>query len=127
MKISVNVDKIVVLGLEKNEKTIRKKFDGIFPNRRVDYFITKGVGTAQNDGMMSSSLWKIMCHDTIDKISIDIFKNHVEIIKQCFYNPYIHNVLILEDDASFPDWNQKKWDKTEHWLKKIPKNGIYSF
>ena len=84
MKISVNVDKIVVLGLEKNEKTIRSKFDGIFSNRRVDYFITKGVGTAQNDGMMSSSLWKIMCHDTIDKISIDIFKNHVEIIKQCF-------------------------------------------
>ena len=118
MKISVNVDRIVVLGLEKNERTIRKKFDGIFPNKKVSYFITKGVGTAQNDGMMSSSLWKIMCHDTIDKISIDIFKNHVEIIKQCFYNPYIHNVLILEDDACFPNWDQKKWNKTEHWLKK---------
>lgn len=118
--MKIFVDKVVVLGLEKNEDKIRKKFNNLFQKEQLDFFITKGVGTAQNDGNMSSSLWKIMCHDTIDKISIDIFKNHVEIIKQCFYNPTINNVLILEDDACFPDWNQQKWNETECWLKQNP-------
>lgn len=118
--MKIFVDKVIVLGLEKNEEKIRKKFDLLFPKDQLDYFITKGVGTTQNDGTMNSSLWKIMCHDTIDNISIDIFKNHVQIIKQCFYNPQIQNVLILEDDACFPNWNQEKWNKTEAWLQNNP-------
>jgi hypothetical protein len=118
MKISV--DKVVVLTLEKNEKKIKNKFDPLFPKKQLEYYITKGVGTTQNDGTMNSSLWKIMCHDTIDKISIDIFKNHVNIIKKCFHNPNIQTVLILEDDAYFPNWDQVKWNKTEQWLQQNP-------
>jgi len=113
-------DKICVLGLEKKEQQIRNKFDSLFPTSQLDYFITKGVGTGQNDGTTSSSYWDILNHSTIDKISIDIFKNHISIIKKYYQDESIENILILEDDAEFPNWDQHKWNRVEYWLKENP-------
>lgn len=115
--MNIDVSRISVLGLEKNKEKIEQKFNSFFPNRKIDYFITKGVGTTQNDGTTTSSFWNILNHNTIDKISIDIFNNHISIIKNAWEDETIDTILILEDDAVFRNWNQEKWNKVEYWLK----------
>lgn len=114
--MNIEVSKISVLGLEKNEKKIEEKFNGLFPTRKVDYYITKGVGTTQNDGTTYSSFWNILNHNTVDKISMDIFKNHIAIIKRAWEDERVDTILVLEDDAMFPDWNQERWNKVWYWL-----------
>ena len=111
------VDKVVVLGLEKNQEHIKKKFSKVFKQNKVDYFITKGVGTRQNDGQVDASYWSILNHNATDEISKDIFKNHIEIIKRAYEDQSIKNILILEDDAEFKNWDQKRWENVETFLK----------
>ena len=109
------VDKVYVLGLQKKEEKIRKYFNQIFPESKLLYFFTNGVGATQNDGQMQSSLWNILTHSTIDNVSMDIFSNHMKMIQEAYQSNY-QNVLFLEDDARFPSWNQKQWQEIEIWL-----------
>lgn len=99
-----NVDKIFILGLLKNKPKIEKKFNSIFHDKRfygkLDYYLVPGVGSATNDGLYDTSLWSIINHKSIDNISQDIFKNHVDIYRKSKEMKY-RRVLILEDDAIF--------------------------
>ena len=84
----LNVDKIIVLGLLKNKEKIEKKFSNMFTDhtKKLEYHLVPGVGSTQNDGNYYSSLWSILHHRTIDNISKDIFKNHVNIYKKARKN-----------------------------------------
>lgn len=110
------VDKNFVLGLKKKETEIRSYFDKHFPSEKLIYHFTEGVGAQHNDGQVTSSLWDILCHNTIDKVSIDIFKNHIAMIEQAYKDDTVQHALFLEDDARFPSWNASKWQRIESWL-----------
>jgi len=109
------VENIYILGLKKNEIKIRQEFENNFPKEKTIFVMKDGVTSNTNVGTMSSTLWNILSHNTIDEVSQDIFKNHMEIIR----NAYDHgkeSILILEEDARFPDWNETKWKNIETWL-----------
>ena len=105
-----NVDKIFILGLLKNKTKIEKKFNSIFQDKRfsgkLDYYLVPGVGSATNDGLYDTSLWSIINHKTMDNISKDIFKNHVDIYQKSKEMNY-DRVMILEDDAIFQSEKNK--------------------
>ena len=105
-----NVDKIFILGLLKNKTRIISKFDSIFNDKsfdgKLEYHLVNGVGSATNDGLYDSSLWSILQHKTMDRISRDIFKNHVDIYKKSKQMHY-ERVMILEDDAIFTSYKNQ--------------------
>lgn len=105
-----NVDKIFILGLLKNKTRIISKFDSIFNDKlfdgKLEYHLVNGVGSATNDGLYDSSLWSILQHKTMDRISRDIFKNHVDIYKKSKQMDY-ERVMILEDDAIFTSYKNQ--------------------
>ena len=105
-----NVDKIFILGLLKNKTRIISKFDSIFNDKsfdgKLEYYLVNGVGSATNDGLYDSSLWSILQHKTMDRISRDIFKNHVDIYKKSKQMDY-ERVMILEDDAIFTSYKNQ--------------------
>ena len=110
------VDKTFVLGLKKKEAEIRNYFDKHFLSEKLSYHFTEGVGAHHNDGQVTSSLWDILCHNTIDKVSIDIFKNHLQMIQTAYDDTSVQHALFLEDDARFPSWNSSKWERIQAWL-----------
>jgi len=115
-----NVDKIFVLGLMKNKKKIESKFSKIFSNtdaKKLEYHFVSGVGSTQNDGMYHSSLWSILNHNTIDNISKDIFKNHMDIYRKAKESNF-DRILVLEDDAYFKDYSVKQLQFLNLWLGK---------
>jgi hypothetical protein len=118
--LKIFVNRIYVLGLQKNETEIHSAYKSILPLEKTQMVLKEGVGNSQNDGKMESSLWKILNHSTIDAVSRDIFKNHISIIREAYENTTNETVLILEEDARFPNWNQKKWDNIENFLTKYP-------
>ena len=114
-----NVDKIFVLGLVKNKASIQKKFSSMFPDsniyNKIEYYFVTGSGSTQNDGLLNSSLWSILQHKTIDRISKDIFKNHIDILKKAKENNYTR-ILILEDDAYFTPISNNQMVAVNHWM-----------
>ena len=112
-----NVDKIIVLGLLKNKAEIEKKFSSMFTDhtKKLEYHLVPGVGSTQNDGNYHSSLWSILHHRTIDNISKDIFKNHVNIYKNARRNNW-NRILVLEDDVVFPKIYPKQNKVVNRWL-----------
>lgn len=112
------VDKVVILTTEnKVTDKWKKRYLDFFPENKVDFFITKGVGATQNGGNMDESLGTILSHQSIDAVSKDILKNHLKIIETSLQSN-VQNVMILEDDAIFPKWNESKWKRMESWLEK---------
>jgi hypothetical protein len=118
--LKIFVNRIYVLGLQKNETEIHSAYKSILPLEKTQMVLKEGVGNSQNDGKMESSLWKILNHSTIDAVSRDIFKNHISIIREAYENTTNETVLILEEDARFPNWDQKKWDNIENFLRTYP-------
>jgi len=71
-----------------------------------------------NEGKLSDNLWNILNHSTKDEISLDIMKNHLDMISKA-YSEKQKFVLFLEDDAFFPSSFQKKRFQTQmQYLKK---------
>ena len=114
--IDIFVDKVSVLGLTKHETKIKTYFDSIFHKDQLNYCFKPGVGANSNDGQMTSSLWSILNHNTVDRVSKDIFQNHIEMIRNAYMDPTVKYLLMLEDDARFPQWDQTKWDEIQTWL-----------
>lgn len=115
--IKISVDSIYVLGLQKYETETYNAFKSILPLNKTNFIFKEGVGNTHNDGKMQSSLWNILNHNTIDAVSKDIFKNHISIIRNVYYNSKEETILILEEDARFPKWNQIKWNRIEKFLR----------
>ena len=114
--INISVDSIYILGLQKYETETYNAFKSILPLNKTKFIMKEGVGNTHNDGKMQSSLWNILNHNTIDAVSKDIFKNHISIIRNAYYTSREESILILEEDARFPNWNQRKWDRIEKFL-----------
>ena len=111
------VDKVVILTTEnKVSDTWKKRYLDFFSENTVDFFVTKGVGATQNGGNINESLLTILSHNSLDPVSKDILKNHLKIIENSLQDSNVKNVMILEDDAMFPDWNSEKWKRMESWL-----------
>jgi hypothetical protein len=109
-------EKIYVLGLEsKDTPDWRKNFDSFIPNDKLEFCIKKGAKNPKNEGKMDCSMLEILNHSNINNVSMDIFKNHIDIMKNALQSNY-NCVMILEDDASFPNWNEQKWQKIQNWL-----------
>jgi hypothetical protein len=113
------VDKVVVLTTEqKITDKWKSRYLDFFSENKVEFFVTKGIGATQNSGNIDESLSTILRHNSSDAVSRDILKNHLAIIQKSIDDRTIQNVMILEDDAIFPNWNNKKWNRIETWLQK---------
>ena len=104
-----SIDKIFILGLLKNKKSIESKFNNLFVSKedrqKIVYHFTEGIGhNTTNDGSYNASLRQILSHSTKDNISKNIFENHIKIIEKGYIGKY-KNIMILEDDAI---WDVKK-------------------
>jgi len=103
-----SIDKIFVLGLLKNKKSIEEKFNNLFVSKddkmKIVYHYTEGVkNRTNNDGSYDANLKEILGHNTKDEISKDIFINHIKIIEKGYLGKH-KNIMVLEDDAI---WNVK--------------------
>lgn len=104
-----SIDKIFVLGLLKNKKSIEEKFNNLFVSKddkmKIVYHYTEGVkNRTNNDGSYDANLKQILGHNTNDAISKDIFINHIKIIEKAYLGKH-QNIMVLEEDAV---WNVKK-------------------
>lgn len=117
--ISFYGDKIYVLGLECNDNIKwRQKFIDYFDKDKLFFYIVKGVSNKINDGREKDNLWDIYKHSSTSAVSQDIFDNHIGIYKHARYYNY-KNIMILEEDIFFPDWDKNKtlvWENTQNWL-----------
>ena len=114
------VDKIIVLGLLKNKSTIETKFQNIFNEKnfqKTEFYLVPGVGSRMNNASMNAKLPDILRHTATNKISEDIFYNHIDIVKKYYEknDTDSNRILILEEDCEFDtsrcsshEKNQKK-------------------
>jgi hypothetical protein len=111
-------EKIYILGLErKDSPQWRSEFESVLPKEKIEFFIGKGIQNPKNDGTFDTSLRSIMNFEICDPVSIDIFQNHVKILQNAFEKNY-STIMVLEDDATFPNWNSEKWDRIQIDLQK---------
>ena len=119
--ISFYGDKIYVLGLKSNDNIKwRQRFIDYFGQEKLYFFTVDGVSTKINDGDKNDNLWQIYKHNSTSVVSEDIFNNHIAIIRHALSFNY-ENIMILEEDTIFPDWDENKqlrWNNTEEWLQK---------
>lgn len=111
-------DKIYILGLEKKDSPKwRLEFESKVPKDKIKFFIGKGIQNPKNDGSFDTSLKSIMNFEICDAVSKDIFQNHVKILEDAYKRNY-STVMVLEDDAIFPNWNTEKWNRVQRDLQK---------
>ena len=114
-------EKIYVLGLKKNDsKKWRNYFQQNFPKEKLIFWMEEGVKKNKNDGVLDTSLDSILNFNICDPVSKDIFFNHVKIFRNAMKQNY-QTIMILEDDAIFPNFNSNKWDKVQEDLTKNDK------
>lgn len=111
-------EKIYILGLErKDSPQWRSEFESILPKEKIEFFIGKGIQNPKNDGTFDTSLKSIMNFEICDPVSKDIFQNHVKILQDAYEKNY-STIMVLEDDATFPNWDSEKWDRIQSDLQK---------
>lgn len=112
-----NIDKIFVLSLIKHKDSVKKKFNTIFSENRekLSFEFVRGVGSNKNDGQFDSNLFSILQHSTVDDISMNIFHNHIQIIKKAV-DLKLNQICILEDDAIFDSISEQKMETINRWL-----------
>ena len=119
--ISFYGDRVYVLGLKSNDnKKWRQRFIDYFGEEKLEFFMVDGVSSKINDGNENDNLWEIYKHNSTSAVSYDIFQNHIAIIRKAV-SMNQKNIMILEEDTIFPDWNENKelrWKNTEEWLQK---------
>jgi hypothetical protein len=119
------IDIIYVLKLKKNDKSeLQEHLKLRFPDTPVLFYEVEGKTTNKNEGEIDSSIIKIMNHNTVDDIALDITGNHIEMIKDAIMNNY-KNVLFMEEDGRLEEGNPKKMEHVNHWLTYCPKWDIF--
>lgn len=109
-------DKIFILGLEKNDtKEWRKYYQEHLPNEKIQFWIEKGTSYTKNDGELKTNLGSILNFNICNPVSENIFQNHVKILRHMREKKY-SSIMVLEDDATFPKWCEKKWNRVQSWL-----------
>ena len=111
------LDKIYVLKLKKSDGSdMTKHLNQYFPKTLYEFFEVEGKTVNKNEGAININLWKIMKHDYIDEIVLDITKNHIEMIKKAYDNDY-NCVLFLEEDARIESTgSSQKLKRINTWL-----------
>ena len=115
-------DTVAVLCLRKNFTEELQNHFSIFKNK-VEFELVDGIKNSTNEGDVDVSLWKILQHSTIDNVSIDILQNHLKLIQK-HLDAGTQTILIMEEDARFPDMSEKKmklWNETNKWLQENQK------
>lgn len=111
------VDKIMILKLKKNESSeMEKHIEERFPNKKYEFYEVEGKTINKNEGSINMTVFKIMKHDYIDDIVLDITKNHIEMIKKA-YNENHNTVLFMEEDARIEKNNITKCNNVNKWLR----------
>ena len=114
-------DTIAVLCLRKNFTEDLKQHFSIFENK-IDFELVDGIKNSTNEGDVDVTLWKILQHSTMDNVSIDILQNHLKLI-QTHLEQGTQNILIMEEDARFPDMSEERikiWKSINQWLENNP-------
>jgi len=110
------IDCIYVLKLEKNDKTeMESQLHQLFPEEKTVFYEVKGKTVNKNEGSINMSLLEIVNQNYVDDTSLDITKNHIEMIKEAYTNNY-KTVLFMEEDARLEKPNEKKLQHVNQWL-----------
>jgi hypothetical protein len=122
-----HVDKVFVLALHKNKFAVINKFKKIFQQHQqqqeqqeqqssLEYYFVDGVGGQKNEGEIDKTIWNVMNHQTIDNVAIDIYNNHLTILKKAYEKKY-SSILLLEEDCVIENIDAKRSQKISNWLK----------